>query len=182
MRSVRLATSEQVATEQMPPVKSSGGKKNNERLKFIIFSAIGVFNTLFDIVLYFVLFNLTKSILFANIISTSAALLGSYLLNSKLTFKSKKWNAKSFIGFVVVTLFGLWVLQTAVIYGIAHVITSLRPSYWQHLGSFEHLAKTIIPKLLATVVTFAWNFVWYNKVIFKDRSVPEQVITALDEL
>lgn len=154
----------------------------SQRLKFIVFSIIGIFNTFFDIALYFVIYNASKSIIIANLLATSAALVGSYLLNSKLTFKTKQWTAKSFIGFVVVTVFGLWVLQTAAIYGLTHLLKSVPENLWQHLGSFETSAKTLIPKLLATVITFVWNYLWYNKVIFKNEHPEQNALLSLDDL
>jgi len=154
----------------------------SERLKFIVFSLIGVFNTLFDIALYVMFLNATNSILIANLISTSAALIGSYILNSKLTFRSKKWTARSFILFVAVTVFGLWVLQTGAIYLFSHLLKSLPEHVWQLFGPLEHLAKSLVPKLLATAITFVWNFLWYSKVIFKGETRATQIEISLDEL
>lgn len=152
------------------------------RLKFIIFSLIGIFNTIFDIALYIAFFNVTHSIIVANIISTSAALVGSYLLNSRVTFKAKTWTARSFVGFIVVTVFGLWVLQTGAIYLVTRAQTHLPEHTWQLLGSLEHVSKTLLPKLLATAVTFVWNYLWYSRVIFKNASGQESAVLALDEL
>ncbi len=154
----------------------------SERLKFIIFSLIGVFNTLFDIALYAVLRAMGHSVLVANTISVSAALIGSYLLNSQLTFKQTAWTTKRFVGFVTVTLFGLWVLQTQTIYLLQPVFNALSESLWRILGPFEHTAKIVAPKLAATVVTFLWNYVWYNKVIFKNKQLPHAADNLSTEL
>ena len=149
-------------------------------LKIVIFSLIGIFNTLFDLVLYVIFQNLTHSILIANIIATSAALIGSYFLNSRLTFKSKKWNLKSFFLFVSVTIFGLWFLQTGFIYLVTPLMGTIPEFLWHIAGPFEATAKIIAPKILSVVVTFAWNFIWYNKVIFKKESTADQVIASLE--
>lgn len=154
---------------------------NKSKLRLVIFSLIGVFNTLFDIVLYVVLYNLTDSVVFANIIATSAALVGSYFLNSRLTFRSKKWTKTSFGGFVLVTVFGLWVLQTGAIYLLGPFFSHLPEHIWQIFGSFEPTAKTVAPKLVATGITFVWNYGWYSKVIFKTESKTKQAIIALEE-
>jgi putative flippase GtrA len=155
---------------------------NPEKLKLIIFSLIGVFNTLFDITLYIILLHITHSIILANVVSTSAALVGSYFLNTRLTFKTKMWTAKTFISFIVVTVFGLWVLQTLAIYLFAHLLKTIPEHIWQLLGPTESFARSVIPKLLATVITFAWNYLWYNRVIFKDSSKETAALIALDEL
>ena len=139
-------------------------------LKIVLFSIIGVFNTLLDVALYVAVLDGAHSILIANIVSTSTALVGSYLLNSRLTFKSRNWTIGSFIGFIVVTLFGLWVLQTALIYGFNEILGQVVSDHtWRMLGNFEHVTRSVAPKLLATAFTFVWNFAWYNKVIFKDE-------------
>ena len=147
--------------------------------KVIIFGLIGVFNTLFDYVLYAVIQYFTGSILIANVGATSAAMVGSYILNSKLTFKTRKWTVKSFILFIIVTLFGLWVLQTAAIYLITYLTNIIPDFLWQLFGPLEHVAKILAPKILATPVTLIWNFVWYNKVIFKDKDAQDP-LRALD--
>lgn len=138
------------------------------RLKIFIFSFIGVFNTLFDIVVYIVILNVSHSIIIANLSATSLALIGSYLLNSRLTFKSKKWTFGSFAAFVGVTVFGLWVLQTAAIYVFTHLISFLPTIYWHFFGHYQKTAQQLVPKLLATAITLVWNYLWYNKVIFRD--------------
>jgi putative flippase GtrA len=154
-------------------------KTRSERLKFIIFSLIGIFNTIFDVALYFVMYNVTKSILVANLVSTTAAFIGSYLLNSKLTFKNQERTAKSFLEFVAVTLFGLWVLQTVAIYGITHAFSVIPASIWIHLGGLQDFSKTVLPKLMATAITFIWNYVWYSRVVFKeDKPIKQRTAIA----
>lgn len=148
--------------------------------KVIIFGLIGVFNTVFDMALYVFIQYLTGSIIIANIVATSAALIGSYLLNSKLTFKTKKWTVKGFVLFVVVTLFGLWVLQTFIIYLLTPVVSVVPAFLWRLFGPLEGIVKILAPKVVATVVTVVWNFLWYNKVIFKDKNASEDLIRALD--
>lgn len=149
-------------------------------LKIVIFSLIGIFNTLFDLVLYVIFFNLTHSILAANIIATSAALIGSYFLNSRLTFKSKKWTFGGFALFVAVTVFGLWFLQTGVIYLITPLVDTIPAGLWHLFGPLEATAKVVAPKIFATAVTFVWNFLWYNKVIFRKAKTSDDVIASLE--
>ena len=62
-------------------------KKINNRITK--FGLVGIFNTIFDIFIYVVLFNMTNSILIANIIATTVAVIVSYVLNSKFTFNKK---------------------------------------------------------------------------------------------
>jgi putative flippase GtrA len=157
-------------------------KQRSERLKFLIFSSIGVFNTLFDIALYIVILNISKNIITANIAATSAALIGSYFLNSKLTFKATRWTTRTFVGFVAVTVFGLWVLQTSAIFGLNHLLHVVPEHDWRKLGGLEHTAKQVVPKLIATAITFVWNYIWYNKVIFKPADHDEATRLAYSDL
>jgi putative flippase GtrA len=155
-------------------------KKSKRDPKIIIFGLIGIFNTLFDLALYAVIQYLTGSIIIANLAATSAAVIGSYLLNSKLTFKARKWTAKSFVLFIVVTLFGLWVLQTSAIYLLAPFTNIIPEFLWRLFGPLEHLAKVLAPKIAASIITIVWNFIWYNKVIFKDKDAGTDVLRSLD--
>lgn len=59
--------------------------------------------------------------------------------------------------FIVVTLFGLWVLQTIVI--------QLTLPLWGALFSDGQLAL-LVAKLAATVVSLSWNYLLYAKLIF----------------
>ena len=147
-------------------------------VRFLIFGAIGVFNTLFDLALYVVFYNFTHSVILANVVSTSAALIGSYFLNARLTFRSKRWTASRFLLFIVVTIFGLWVLQTVVILLLNPILNRLPAAAFSWLGGLAPTARTVLPKLLATGVTFVWNYLWYGKVIFKDASKQDKELIA----
>ena len=68
--------------------------------------------------------------------------------------------------FLAVTLFGLWVLQTVVIYGLSNVVDALPGGVFSWLGPLSALAMTLTPKLLATGVSLVWNYFWYSRVIF----------------
>jgi putative flippase GtrA len=157
-------------------------KPISSRNTLLLFSLIGLLNTLFDITLYTFLRFIGQSVIASNIISVSAALIGSYLLNSQLTFKSRKWTFRSFAGFIIVTLIGLWVIQTGAIYVISAIIKQLPEYYWHIFGKPEPIIKIFLPKLLATAVSFVWNYIWYNKVIFRDRANQTNAAAALGEL
>jgi putative flippase GtrA len=162
-------------------VQSKAPVERQSRLKFLIFSAIGVFNTLVDIAIYIFVYDKSHNLIVANTVATTAGLIGSYILNSKLTFQTKTWTTKTVVSFVVVTVFGLWVLQTGTIELLSHFLTRIPEHYWQVLGPIEKLSKQLVPKLLATAVTLVWNYSWYNKVIFKDDpSVPTGQLALRD--
>ena len=82
------------------------------RKQLITFAAIGALNTAIDIAIYTLLIWLTAPLLLAVIISTTAGMVCSYVLNRRFTFKTDR---QPIIQFICITLTGLWVLQPVVI-------------------------------------------------------------------
>ena len=133
--------------------------KNNQAFWF---SIIGGINTVLDFIILFVLASLGVKIFIANIFSTGTTFIISFLMNKKITFKSVSNNKKELIRemvlFIIVTLFGLWVIQNI-------VISTAMPI-------FENLLKNkqmslLLSKLIATIFSLIWNFILYKKVVFK---------------
>ena len=62
--------------------------------------------------------------------------------------------------FTVVTLFGLWVIQSA-------IITLLTPPI-QSIVTNDTITL-VIAKLIATLASLTWNYVLYSKVVFKPK-------------
>ena len=132
-------------------------KKHADKLRFTI---VGSINTVIDFSILFTLttlFNVPKEL--ANFISTFIAFLFSFFANKKYTFKSTSKNLKKqFLLFTIVTLFGLWVIQTIIITAITPVFTNL---------GVNKPAALLISKLIATVASLIWNYTLYSRVVFK---------------
>ena len=133
--------------------------KNNQAFWF---SVIGGINTALDFIILFVLTSFGVKIFIANFFSTGITFIISFLMNKKITFKSVLSNKKELIRemllFIIVTLFGLWVIQNI-------VISTAIPI-------FENLLKNkrislLLSKLIATIFSLIWNFILYKKVVFK---------------
>lgn len=123
-------------------------------IRFII---VGVLNTAIDVALLFLLTYLGVELWLANICSTSVALLFSFVVNRSFTFKSTGNPLRQIVPFVAVTLVGLWVLQPLVLLGV----TGLLNGVWgEYVGLF-------VAKMLATVVSMTWNYLLYNRLVFK---------------
>lgn len=141
----------------------------NRLIRFIL---VGVTNTLVDIILFVLLRFAGLPITASNIISTSVALGLSLVLNKKYTFSGRaltRWTVVLYIG---VTLVGIWILQPIIIAAITnysgtrHLIISLAQPFDQ-----EKLFLILLPKLAATGFTLVWNYLWYNKVVFRERRI-----------
>lgn len=131
--------------------------KNKSQL--IRFGLVGGVNTALDFGLLFALKSIGLTAMMANVFSTSIAFVFSFFANKKYTFKSSGTNiVREMILFVVVTLSGLWVLQTGVIWLVLPHLSKL-------LGSPE--VGLLATKLIATVVSMTWNYILYDKLVFK---------------
>jgi putative flippase GtrA len=138
-------------------VKTLTIKNKGEKARFI---AVGGINTVIDFGLLFVLKSLGLPAISANLISTSSAFVFSFFANKKYTFKTTDTDVKrELVLFVVVTLFGLWVLQTIIIQLVMVGIGTQLPSN----------TALFIAKLCATVVSLVWNYVLYSRVVFKQN-------------
>ena len=132
-------------------------KKHADKLRLTI---VGSINTVIDFSILFtltILFNIPKEL--ANFISTFVAFLFSFFANKKYTFKSTSKNLKKqFLLFTIVTLFGLWVIQTIIIAAITPVSTNL---------GVNKATALLISKLIATIASLIWNYTLYSRVVFK---------------
>lgn len=128
------------------------------------FLFVGIANTTIDFV---VLFSLTLflgfPVVIANIFSTSIALIFSYVLNKKAVFSDNEpHSTKQFTLFLIVTLSGLWVVQSIVITVLLWTI---------HLLSDQQITAVtlLICKGFATLITMVWNYVLYRRHVFIRR-------------
>ena len=124
------------------------------RKQLTTFAAIGVLNTAVDVTIYTLLIWLTAPLLLAIIISTTAGMVCSYILNRRFTFKT---NHQPIVQFICITITGLWILQPAVIWLLV-----------QLLGITSTLGLSMA-KLAATSISLMWNFVWYRIVFQKTK-------------
>ncbi len=147
-----------------------------EMMRIGKFGLVGVFNTLIDFVIYnLVSSHLGLSLVISNIISTTVAMVFSYLANRQLVFarsKSSRPLHHQLALFYLVSAFGVYVLQSLTIV--------LLTSVWQwpinvmlgvfHTfgisGSDAFLIKNAA-KAVATIVSLIWNYIMYKRVVFK---------------
>jgi putative flippase GtrA len=132
--------------------------KNNLGTK-MRFGTVGAANTAIDFGLLFILRSFGLPVIPANLISTTAAFCFSFFANKKYTFKTSGGNVKrELLLFVVVTLFGLWVLQNIVMQLVLWPLNTM---------GIPSETSLLIAKVLATLVSLVWNYVMYSRVVFK---------------
>ncbi len=137
--------------------------------QFWLFALVGVANTAVDFALLNVL---TKSFgwptISANIVSTTVALALSFTLNSKGVFPDGSASRKKqALLFIAVTLFGLYVIQSLVIWFLTQLWTWPADALVRLTGLDMSLVYVNFSKIVASAFTMVWNFAMYKKVVFK---------------
>ncbi len=135
-------------------------QKLEKTKKPLIFAFIGAFNTALDFGILLVLSWLGVNQIVANTVSTGVAFVFSFFMNRKYTFASNSKNiVREITLFIIVTLFGLWVIQNVIIWLLSPLLVS-------QFGLSGEVA-TLAAKLVATGASLVWNYVLYDRVVFK---------------
>ncbi|NTW61160.1 GtrA family protein [Candidatus Saccharibacteria bacterium] len=132
-------------------------KKHTDKLRF---GVVGVANTVIDFLVLFSLVKIGLSTITSNIISTTVALIFSYFANKNYTFQNlNKGSARTIVYFLIITLFGLWLMQPV-------IIETTSPLFNKILNNNFSL---IASKGLATLFSLTWNYFMYRKFVFTDN-------------
>lgn len=128
-----------------------------QKVRFVL---VGIANTLVDFsVLIFLVSIVGLASAPANIISTSCALVISYILNKKAVFGDTDTdNRRQLVLFISVTLVGIWLIQTVILVSVEQLLQQ-----WVGAG----LGILIMAKMVGIVASLVWNFFWYSKVVFR---------------
>lgn len=136
-------------------------KKHAEKIRF---GFVGVANTLIDFVALSIFVYIGFTVIIANIFSTSIALIFSFFANKNYTFqqgKSTPNKKRQFLTFLAITLFGLWGIQSLIMY-LSDIILS------PIIG--QDYIKLYTGKIIATVTSLVWNYIMYRKYVFRGES------------
>lgn len=137
---------------------SANGKRIT--LQFIIFGLVGVLNTVVDLVVYWLLLQLSVYYVLANILSYGAGMLNSYIWNNNVTFRSraasdtgggKSRSSATIWRFVIWN--GITLLLSSVIITVLIELVG-----WSELWS----------KLIATVIIVVVQFTGMKKWVFRE--------------
>lgn len=137
--------------------------KYKKVLSFSRFLIIGTANTIVDFFVFNIfLFYFSENIFIpAKIISFVIALLHSLYWNSTWTFENKNPITMRLTSkFIAVTIIGL-IINTLVSYSLTGTLTTINS-----LG-FQINANLAV--LIATILSLAWNFIAYQKLVFNSK-------------
>ena len=127
-------------------------------LRFVI---VGISNTVLDFTLMNLLSLAGLNLIIANTISTGIAMIYSFLMNKKWTFRNAGQDyLRQVILFFVFTAIGIWVIQNGLIILAQHYL----PRFGLSDQVFNNLAKQG-----ASVFSLTWNYLTYNRFVFTDR-------------
>lgn len=146
-----------------------------------LFAVVGVINTVTDIVLLNVLRVVTHTestqtsrLIVLNLISASSVAILSFYLNRKYVFKAHGTRNHMFVPFLLITLSSIFILQSAVIGFALHNFDGLARfcmNIGAHMPVVRHFSfnfyEANIAKVFATAASMVWNYIWYNRVVFK---------------
>lgn len=151
--------------------------------KFLRFCIVGIINTLVDVPLFVALHSAGFSVLLANICSTTLALIVSLALNYRFTFQNQGLTFGRIVVYIAVTLAGIWVLQPLVISGLLTLNDHMHftAGLTRHFGHTAQL-NSLLAKLSSLVVSLAWNYAWYSRVVFRDAPRSDQLGETIQEL
>lgn len=125
------------------------------------FAIVGISNTVLDFTLMNLLSLAGLNLIIANTISTGIAMIYSFLMNKKWTFRNAGQDyLRQVILFFVFTAIGIWVIQNGLIILAQHYL----PRFGLSDQVFNNLAK-----LGASVFSLTWNYLTYNHFVFADK-------------
>lgn len=132
-------------------------KKHVEKIKFAL---VGIANTALDFIVLFILVGLGLDKIIANYFSTGISFVFSFFANKSFTFKDRQSGntKKQFALFIIVSISGLWVLQPLVIWLMSYLLAPYIA---------DNQLELFIVKLVATVASLTWNYIFYSMVVFK---------------
>jgi putative flippase GtrA len=154
-------------------VSNKHKRSGHDYVRFGKYGLVGALNTLIDFSIYNVLSGaFSFSLVQANIVSTTIAMIFSFVANKQLVFKSESgsWMRQGIL-FLLVTAFGLYVLQTGTIklltdVWLVPVNLGLIAAHGIGIKGHDHFLAKNGAKAIATAVSLTWNYIMYKKVVF----------------
>lgn len=153
----------------MPQVhkKIAGHAKRLGQSTKVRFVAAGIVNTLVDVLTFnFFIVVFSFGVVPASIISTTTAMVMSYILNKKAVFRSQTPHSfKQIVLFVAVTAMGIWIVQTFIMVGALQLLDQwFNPADQSFLQWFlQNVAKGF-----GVVAGAVWSYLGYSRIVFRE--------------
>jgi putative flippase GtrA len=125
------------------------------------FLAVGVCNTLIDLALFWVL-NAPLGIVLSNVVSTSAGMVFSFLVNGRHTFGAARLTVRQAVLFVGSNVATMWVLQPLLIHAVHDAVA----------------APLMAAKVVALGGSVVANFLLYRYVVWREPPAPGTVSSS----
>ncbi len=141
------------------------------------FGIVGIINTIIDFTIFNILTSKPLNVhkVQANICSTSVAMIFSFFANREAVFTGGTGNPWiQAVMFFLVTAFGLYVIQTGVLYLLAErwqwfkriIIKALSVTQLSKRISLDFALKNS-SKIVGTLCSLIWNFFMYKYLVFQ---------------
>jgi putative flippase GtrA len=128
----------------------------------IKFSMVSLIATAIDFATLLILTSNGVSTVVANYPSTTAGFIFSFFANKKFTFRTPDHHIhREAILFIAITLFSNWAIQPFLIWVVERLLESTELQDWQ---------SVIAAKLVASTVTFVWNYYFCTRLVFKKKT------------
>ena len=135
--------------------------------KKVRFIAVGITNTVVDVLVFNILVQVCKlDLVAANIISTTVAMAGSFLLNKRAVFRDTDPAPKQVVLFLAVTLSGIWIIQTVV---MVQVFNFLQGEFAAQSHPLLVWFLQNVAKAAGIAISAVWNYLGYSRIVFKGK-------------
>jgi putative flippase GtrA len=125
----------------------------------IRFSLVSSLATAIDFSILLTLTTFGLPLIVANLISTSISFIFSFFGSKKFAFRTADHHiSREAVQFIVVTLFGIWIIQPLIIWPAEGLLQTL---------GLRGVMVVVVAKLTASLATFFWNYLWYTRLVFK---------------
>lgn len=134
-------------------------KLTPRKLRFTLVSSI---STTLDFILLLTITSFGLPLITANFMSTSTSFIFSFFASKKYAFKTPDHHIKhEAFKFILVTLTGIWVIQPLIIWPLEPFIRDF---------GIHGILVVIIAKLIASLATFTWNYLFYTRLVFNKKN------------
>ena len=129
--------------------------KNNDLIKFIRFSIVGVGNTLVNWGMFFILNAFGVYYIISNLIAYAVATINSYIWNSLWVFKyGQGLKVNTSVKFFILNLIGLTV-NTSIMYVLVDIF------------NFKKFVALVIASIFVVIMNYTVNKLW----VFREKKV-----------